>query len=306
MYLGEGLGGENDHHCCKSSLSSVAFVTKSVNNDLVYTFMYLLQAPPTPSILSLIDYLLNLPHPPQILYLAPFASPLPERLLTILHTIKISITNPLAQLHCEAMPRTPIGIRNFVERWGKVSTGMTGEGGRRIDAVILGGGWGISEEEYIDGPNATGSGRDVKEERKWTVHEYHFHLLHSLLPSLLRQPVERNIRIISLISPTLSAALPTLLGKQAKEDAAQISGAKGITTLLLNTHLQLICDTLSAVALKKVKEVPNVDGDGGMVKKREEGVESNIMVLGVVMPWTRDEIVKPWLRVDQSWWRMLL
>jgi hypothetical protein len=145
----------------------------------------------------------------------------------------------------------------------------------------------------------------VKKEKHWTVHEYHFHILHSLLPSLLRQPPERNIRIISLVSPTISAALPTLLGKPAKNDKAQIAGAKGITTLLFGRHFQLILDTLAAAALKKVKEVPTVEGDGVM-KKKEEGVGSNIMDLNVIMPWTRDEILRGLWGAQGSWlWGVL-
>ena len=283
------------------------------------------QAPPTPTILSLIDYLLNLPHPPQILYLPPYPSPLPSSLLTILHAIRLSTTNPLAQLHCEPLPRTPLGVRTFMERWGKVSTGMTGEGGRRIDAIVLGSGWGVGEPDFIDDPTdsaptgfaptgsastrGTGDDTGVKAEKRWTVHEYNFHILHSLLPALLRQPPERNIRIISLCSPTISAALPTLLGKQARQDAAQIAGAKGITTLFFNVHFQLICDTLSAANLEKVKEVPVPDPERGMeskMKKREEGVGSNIMNIGVVMPWTRDEVVRGWLDVQASWLRWIL
>lgn len=191
-----------------------------------------------------------------------------------------------------------------MERWGKVSTGMTGEGGRRIDAMVLGAGWGVGEPDYL---STTQPGlRNVKDEKEWTVHEYHFHLIHSLLPALLRQPPERNIRIISLVSPTISAALPTLLGKPAKNDAAQVTGAKGITTLLFNKHLQLVLDTLSAAQLKKVVSVPSAEGDESRIKKREEGVSSNISVIGVVMPWTRDEVVRGVVRADDTWVRWLL
>lgn len=193
-----------------------------------------------------------------------------------------------------------------MERWGKVSTGMTGEGGRRIDSIILGAGWGVGESDYLPASQQDGSVVDVKDEKRWTVHEYHFHLLHSLLPSLLRQPPERNIRIISLVSPTISAALPTLLGKPAKNDPAQIAGAKGITTLLFQRHFQLVLDTLAAAALKKVVTVPSAEGDEAPIKKREEGVSSNVSAIGVIMPWTRDEVVRGVLGIDGTWWKWLL
>jgi hypothetical protein len=167
-----------------------------------------------------------------------------------------------------------------------------------MDAIVLGSAWGVDEAD-VD------VSTDVKAEKKWSAHEYNFHLLHSLLPNLLRQPMERNIRIVSLVSPTISTALPTLLGKPAKQGSnAQIAGAKGITTLLFFKHLQLVLDTLTAVKQKKVVEVPAADGE--VIKRREEGTGSNVMAIGVVMPWTRDEVVRGLVGVDESWVRWFL
>ena len=69
-------------------------------------------------------------------------------------------------------------------------------------------------------------------------------------------------------------------------------------------QFQLIFDTLSAAALKKVKEVPSTDGS--VKKRKEDGVRSNIMVLRVVMPWTRGEVLRGALGVDASWWKWIL
>jgi len=210
-----------------------------------------------------------------------------------MHALRLSTTNPMAQLHCEAVPRSPIGVRSFVERWGKVATGMTGEGGRRIDAIVLGSAWGVNEPDEQ-------AHAGVKAEKRWSAHEHNFHLLHSLLPNILRQPTERNIRVVSLVSPTISTALPTLLGKPAKHGSrAQIAGAKGITTLLFFKHLQLVLDTLTAVKQKKVVEVPATDGE--VIKRRQEDSGSNVMAVGVVMPWTRDEVCRGLVGVDDSW-----
>ena len=145
--------------------------------------------------------------------------------------------------------------------------------------------------------------KERNSETRWTLHEYHFHILTSLLPALLRQPPERNIRVISLISPTYSTALPALEGKPtALVSPVQVAGAKSITALLLMRQFQRIFDTLSAAALKQVKEVPGADGE---VKKKVEGVQSNIMVLRVVMPWTREEIVWGSEPTDRLWRRIL-
>lgn len=199
-------------------------------------------------------------------------------------------------------------MRDFVSKWGKVEQGTTGEGGRRIDAIVLGSGWEV-DSTPIPKPTSNSSETvdDSKKQRQWTIHEYHYHFVTSLIPALLRQPPERNIRLISLLSPTYSTALPTLQGKPPKVDSAmQISGAKSITTMLLNNHVQLILDILSAAALKKVKPVPNPVEEEKGLKTREDGVQSNIMTIGVVMPWTRDEVIRPVLGVDDSWLRWFL
>ncbi|ORX35052.1 hypothetical protein BD324DRAFT_633748 [Kockovaella imperatae] len=250
--------------------------------------MILVIAPPSPVILQLLDHLLHLPSPPQILFLPPYDSPLPESLLTLMHTLRLSIRNPQAQLHCEPLPQTPRGVREFTAKWGKVSTGMTGEGGRRIDAIVFASGWeSVPSTIWSNDDELLDQSQGGKKETRWTLHEYHFHILTSLLPSLIRQPPERNIRVISLISPAFAAALPALEGsKKPLESSIQIAGAKSITVLLLMKHFQLIFDTLSAAALKKVKEVPS---SNGTLKKKQEGVRSNIMVLRVIMPWTREE-----------------
>ena len=268
---------------------------------------------PSPTILQLVDHLLHLPSPPQILFLPPCASPLPESLTTIMNIMRVSITNPMAQLHCEAVPPTPAGVRDFVARWGKTTTGMTGEGGRRIDAIVMGTGWEVDPESRyfpaVPEPPVLKSEDEKKSDTKrrkeqWTVHEYQFHLITSLIPNIMRQPPERNIRIVSLISPTYSAALPTLLGKRPKADSlVQITGAKSITFIYLMKHLQLIFDTLSAAALKAVKDVPTVDG---VAKKREDGMESNVMVLRVIMPWTRDEVIRGMVGIYQGWIKWFL
>ncbi|KAE8541228.1 hypothetical protein D1P53_002585 [Cryptococcus gattii VGV] len=223
--------------------------------------MILVVAPPTPTIITLIDQLLHLPSPPQILFLPPIPSPLPQGLLTILHTIRLSASrNPLAQLHCESLPRTPEAVRDFTKKWATAPTGTTGADGRRIDAVILGEGWEVRPME-------------PKVEGKWSVHEYQYHLLTALLPYLLRAPKERSIRIVSLVSPAWTSAIPSMAGLRPRDDI-------------------LILDTLAAAALGAVKPVPGADDEAEVVKKRDESVKSNVMSVSVIMPWARTEVLK--------------
>lgn len=259
--------------------------------------LIIIAAAPTPTTLALMHHLLHLPSPPQILYLPPYESPLPESLLTILHVLRLSATSPLAQLHCEAMPRTPAAVREFVGKWSSPMRGTAGEGGRRVDAIVLGSGW-----ECDDGVRVK---RDIEREQwedpEWTVNQFHFHFVTALLPSLLRAPPERNIRIIQLVSPGWSAALPAVKaelegGAERAVDTGKLAVAarRGVTSLAFQSHLRLILDTLASASYGKKDMVPTVDGEeGATVQKRDESVQSNILALSVIMPWARDEVVRP-------------
>lgn len=260
--------------------------------EIVYTLT--LQAHPTPTILTLIDHLLHLPAPPQILFLPPIAS-LPPPLVTLLHTIRLGATNPLAQLHAEALPPTPEGVRDFTRKWGTAPEGTVGDGGRRVDAIVLGTGWEVAP---ASSSSLAPSSSPSPVAGEWSTHEFHFHLITSLLPHLLRAPVDRNIRIISLVSPTWAAGIPSLQGKPTRDSPVTISARKGVTTLLLTQHLQLILDTLASAQAGAVKPVP--DPDAPRIRKRDEKVKSNINALSVVMPWARSEVVRGAMGADES------
>ncbi|WWC90168.1 uncharacterized protein L201_005101 [Kwoniella dendrophila CBS 6074] len=274
--------------------------------------MILVVASPTPTTITLIDTLLHLPSPPQILFLTDVEKPLPESLLTLLHTIKLSAitSNPAAQLHCESLPLTPLAIREFVTKWNSSPTQMVGESGRRIDSIILGKGWEVNPLNMLSSNNNDKN----KGITKWKIEEFKFHFLTSLLPLLLRSPPERDIRIIQLISPTWSSALPSLSNLTApedqkkkkkkirKDDLVNTTGRKNLNSLLLFKHFQLILDTLEAAQRGKIKPVPNPDntlssstttsGETINLKSRDKDVKSNVKSISVIMPWARNEVLK--------------
>ena len=322
------------------------------------------QGPPTTTVLSLISTLLRLPSPPQILYLPPLPSPLPQDLLTILHTLRLSTSNPQAQLHCEPLPPTPRGVREFVRKWASPPQGTVGEGGRRVDAIILAEGWevlspkkwgkmrfegggaGQAKTEEIrsndvdnqqKGENSSQNGDSTStgpdstsqpqprataepSEPPWTTHQYHLHLLTSLLPHLLRTP-ERNIRLITLISPGYAAALPSLQSLNSTITSASPliqSGIRGLTSLLMMARFGLILDALAS-ATPAEKPVPSVavtkdKGEGEEAEaeaevkkeKKEINVKSNTMALSVVMPWCRGDVIRGIWGADETWLRWIL
>lgn len=262
--------------------------------------------------LALIDRLLRLPSPPQILYLPPMPSPLPEDLVTILHTLRLSTTNPLAQLHCEPLPPTPRGVRDFVRKWASAPQGMASESGRRIDAIILAEGWEVtSPARTARWQGDVGKGKGPDDDPPWTTHQFHFHFLTSLLPHLLRIQAERNIRIISLVSPGWATALPSLQGRPAVATSPlQQSGVRGLTTLLLMRHFQLILNTLASAAYGQSKAVPVPNGEDvdrvSTKKARDTAVQSNIMALNVVMPWSRGDVIRGIWGADETWLRWIM
>ncbi|BEI87546.1 uncharacterized protein CcaverHIS019_0102640 [Cutaneotrichosporon cavernicola] len=273
-------------------------------------------APPEPTTFALLHALLHLPSPPQILYLPPLPSPLPSTLLTVLHTLKIGVTNPAAQLHCEPLPPTVVGVRDFVRKWSSPHKGTTGEEGRRVDAIVLGGSWECSSTPYTDSDrelllNEGEEKGDGVEGKKWTAHQHHLHLITSLLPSLLKAPAERDIRIISLVSPAYPAAIPRLEKQLADSSSGgkepgplERAGSDGLTTFFMNAHFRLILDALASASYAK-NAAPDPSAPVPQEMKKVE-VTSNIKALSVVMPWARDEVVRPILGVWGWGWLWML
>ena len=163
-----------------------------------------------------------------------------------------------------------------------------------MDAIVLGSSWEVQSPSTSPGESSRASSSE-----EWTTQQLHFHFVTSLLPQLLAQPAERNIRIVSLVAPSWSAAIPTLHGvKRKRIGPLQQAGQKGVETILLNNHFQLILDTLASNRVGLSKEVPEADGT---IKKRDKSVKSNIMGINVIMPWSRSEVVRPTLGVDSNW-----
>jgi hypothetical protein len=185
-------------------------------------------------------------------------------------------------------------VRHFVRKWAGAPMGTVGEGGRRVDAIVLGGGWECTPQPAVVQEETS----DPAQDPEWTSAQFNYHLVTALLPSLLHAPPERDIRIVQLVSPAWAAALPGvqagLEGRPAPaENGLAAAGAKrGITALLLQSHLRLVLDTLAAAAYSTPVAVPDPSSDK-VTKKRDARLQSNILALSVVMPWARDEVVRP-------------
>lgn len=232
------------------------------------------QGEPNPVTLMLLDRLVHLEKPPHILYLVPLASPLPPALITILQTMKTSAQefNSAAGLTCEPLPRHPEAIEAFMRKWAVEPAG-TGEGGRRIDAVVWTDDWTIKyplaafrsgDQDRGDSWKKAETEDAVKDKTPWTVEESRFHLLTALLPFLLRAPLERDIRLVNLVSPFYAAAIPSqtadgsLKSGSGKDKTSPIleSGTRSWRAILLWSHVQKVLDALATANDPVLKAVP--------------------------------------------------
>ena len=196
--------------------------------------------------------------------------------MTILQTLRLSATtkSPAAQLHCEALPRTPRAIRTFVKQWA-VNPAGTGEGGRRLDAIVWADGWkldaalsGFKTSDRADQGGYETGDDDEDPVAEWTVQESRFHLLTAMLPLIIKAPMERSIRLVNLVSPFYAAAIPTLEDtprpKTSRARSAILqTGVDSWKDILLWKHLQKILDALASTVHPHITgvPVPTTEGD---------------------------------------------
>ncbi|KAJ9114009.1 hypothetical protein QFC22_005827 [Naganishia vaughanmartiniae] len=144
---------------------------------------------------------------------------------------------PSASLHCDPLPRSPQAIKEFIRRWAIKPPG-TGDDGRRVDAIVWADEWsvdaplkvfrtttaGMKEEDVGDtwAGVRSDSGKKPQRQRKeqgateWTAEEAKFFFLNNMLPFLLKAPMERSIRLVNVLGPFYSAAVP-LIGSSVEE-----------------------------------------------------------------------------------------
>ncbi|KAJ9092362.1 hypothetical protein QFC21_006863 [Naganishia friedmannii] len=141
---------------------------------------------------------------------------------------------PSASLHCDPLPRSPSAIKEFIRRWAIKPPG-TGDDGRRIDAIVWADEWSVDSplkmfrtrvsgkkgEELVgdtwagihDDDTAKQPLRPEEEAEataRWTAEEAKFFFLNSMLPFLLKAPMERSIRLVNVLGPFYSAAVPLI------------------------------------------------------------------------------------------------
>lgn len=153
----------------------------------------------------------------------------------------------------------------------------TADDGRRIDGIVWADEWAVQrpwrifseglKREESQGDTWAGlkdgdkpASTTFNTTSTWTAEQAKFHFMNSMLPFLLKAPMERSIRLINVLGPFYSAAVPLLKSTaeeqgaateqllQAAEPRSPIvqSGKASLRNMLLWRHLQKILDALAS------------------------------------------------------------
>lgn len=121
-----------------------------------------------------------------------------------------------------------------------------------------------------------------------------------LLPVLLTAPSDRDIRIINLVNPFYSAAVPRFdPSKPTQQPDATTSiwreeGRRSLRSILFIRHLQRVLDALP----EGVKTVPVVSGEKATTRSRKK--ISNIVAVTASPGISRADTIAPFWRADAS------
>jgi hypothetical protein len=179
---------------------------------------------------------------------------------------------------------SPASIRAFCEGYHKSE--------QRLDAVIF-------AHEYAPIGNVfSHRGPDFEEQRQ-TASCATFLLITLLLPLLLAAPVERDIRLITLINPFYAAAARvfSLSGPSRGSSSLFLTeGRRALRTAIFMRHLQRVLD-----ALPSGSQVPRTDVSSQSIPVVSDKVQrSNIVAVSVSPGISRTDVVAPLIAADSS------
>jgi len=181
---------------------------------------------------------------------------------------------------------------------------------QRLDAVIF-----AHEYTHIGSIFSTSVQQNLEQERT-AASCATFLLFTSLLPALLVAPVERDIRLITMINPFYAAAapnfsvtsqhhpgsLPSSSRSSQQRSIFVAEGQRALRTAILMRHLQRVLD-----ALPSGSQVPRTDVHSQSIPVIPDKVQrSNIVAVSVSPGFSRTDIIAPFFgahtsRVGISW-----
>ncbi|PCH35673.1 hypothetical protein WOLCODRAFT_107668 [Wolfiporia cocos MD-104 SS10] len=191
----------------------------------------------------------------------------------------------------------PASIREFCTRF------LTGQD-QRLDAIVF-------AHEYRGIGSIFGKSRNKAEELRETSSLATFLMLTLLLPALLVEPAERDIRIVNIINPFYAAStplFPTTLSSGAQSPSLFLQeGARALRTAVLTRHLQRVLDSLpnrevtpDSRGTKKSSGTTSAQSPKGDEKPRALELQpSNIIAVSVCPGISRKDTIVPLLSAQQ-------
>ena len=185
-----------------------------------------------------------------------------------------------------------MSIRAFCTKFIRTTAGTGAKSEPpRLDRIVF-----AHEYHHIGG---LGVSRHIKEQEQGERHEGSlatFLMTTLLLPFILRSPSDRDIRIINLVNPLYSAALPTYIPTTKETDntpptsssISRLEGHRSLRSILLARHLQRVLDALASSGV-----VPKPDGNGQAVLPKKS---SHIVSIAVSPGFSRTATFEPLLR----------
>ncbi|KAM5537879.1 hypothetical protein V8D89_008355 [Ganoderma adspersum] len=172
----------------------------------------------------------------------PLSHPVPSLILPLLRTTTKN-DNIFAE-HCDLTSAT--SIRKFC-------TSFLTQNDTRIDALIFAHEYRSIGRVWFFGGNARKDKEQREAEQRESASLASFLITTLLLPALLVAPVERDIRVVSVVNPFYAAALPTFPAFLASTPTSALpsaqpiiiaEGHRALRTVIVTRHLQRILDSL--------------------------------------------------------------
>ena len=176
---------------------------------------------------------------------------------------------------------SPASIRTFCENYRKSE--------QRLDAVIF-------AHEYAPIGSVFSHQSPVFEEQRQTTSCATFLFITLLLPLLLAAPVERDIRLITLVNPFYAAAARVFNSSGPSSSVFLTEGRRALRTAVFMRHLQRVLD-----ALPSGSQVPRTDVNSHSIPVVSDKVQrSNVVAVSVSPGISRTDVVAPLLAADSS------
>nr|VWO97984.1 Transcriptional repressor TUP1 [Ganoderma boninense] len=222
----------------------------------------------------------------------PLSHPVPSLILPLLRTTTKN-DNIFAE-HCDLTSAT--SIRKFC-------TSFLTQNDTRIDALIFAHEYPSIGRIWFFGGNARKDKEQREAEQRESASLASFLLTTLLLPALLVAPVERDIRVVSVVNPFYAAALPTFPTFLTSTPATPLrsiqpiviaEGHRALRTIVVTRHLQRILDSLPN---RKSEEKPDAN-------KPPAPHPSNILAVSACPGISRRDTVAPLLGTGERGWSL--